>query len=514
MRAAIYARYSSSLQQATSIADQITKARKFCEKAGYEVVAIFSDSEMTGRNMRRPGLIALKEALNQREIDIIIVEAVDRLGRRVADSLNFFDLASFSGVKLHSLDEGPQDFINILLRGYAAQQFSEMIAQHTRRGMQGAVTRGRLHTSAYGYCKLDTEKGLNRGVDAGEAEIVRRIFREAAEGRSAKTIAAGLNADGIPAPRGGTWDASTIRGNKARHEGILNNRLYIGEASVCKIGRRYHPDTGEKAVFATEADAEVKTFEELRIVPEDLWDAAQKEVAKRAQKAVAAGNPHNARRPKHLLSGLMICGCCGQTYVKVGRTRFGCREARKEACRNRITIAQDRIEARVFGGLRGILRSDSLIREFERAFQAEMRQLEGEDTAGGLKVAGRKLARVRKSRAGIMQAIEAGADFAAYSARDKELKAEEEALEAQIGGLKSRQAAKGRPAPDIPAIFAQAIDELEALLGSPDTVAQASEYLSMLIGSVMLTPDPEAEDGLDVAVATDLAALRSAAGMS
>ena len=113
-----------------------------------------------------------------------------------------------------------------------------------------------------------------------------------------------------------------------------------------------------------------------------------------------------------------------------------------------------------------------------------------------------------------MKAIESGADFAAYSARDQELKAEEDALATQVGELTSRQAAKGRPAPDIPAIFSQAIDELEALLGSPDTVAQASEYLSMLINSVKLTPDPEAEGGLAVEVDTDLAALRSAAGLS
>ena len=96
-----------------------------------------------------------------------------------------------------------------------------------------------------------------------------------------------------------------------------------------------------------------------------------------------------------------------------------------------------------------------------------------------------------------MQAIATGAEFASYSARDKELMAEEQALEAQIGGLNSRQAVMGRPAPDIPGIF-----------------SQASEYLTMLIGSVKLTPDPDAEDGHDVDVATGLAALRSVAGLS
>ena len=64
----------------------------------------------------------------------------------------------------------------------------------------------------------------------------------------------------------------------------------------------------------------------------------------------------------------------------------------------------------------------------------------------------RAQAQVRKARAGIMQAIETRAEFASYSARDKELMPEEQALEAQIGRLNSRQAADGRPAPDIPAI--------------------------------------------------------------
>ena len=510
-RAVLYARYSSSLQEATSIVDQIAKCQRYCEQQGYEPVEIFSDSEMTGRNMRRPGLIALKEALGQRNIDIIIVEAVDRLGRRVADSLNLFDLANFSGVELYSLDEGPQDFTNMMLRGYAAQQFSEMIGHHTRRGMQGAITRGRLHTSAYGYAKLETEEGLNRKIHPEEATVVRRIFHETAEGRSADAIAKGLNKDRIPAPRGGTWDGSTIRGNKARQEGILNNRLYIGEASVCKFGRKYHPDTGKKAVFSTASDAEVKVFEELRIIEQSLWDKVQEEMARRGQQAQTTGNPHRARRQKHLLSGLMKCGCCGQTYVKVGNRRFGCREARKGACDNRVTIAQTRIETRVFRGLRELLCSEDLIRAFENAFKAEMRQLEGEDTAGGMKDIQRKIAHVRKAQGAIMNAIEAGADFADYSTRHKELKEQEEALEAQLTALESRQEAKSRPAPDIAAIFAQAIDQLEALLGSPDTVAQAGAYPSTLLGCVTLTPDPGAKDGLAVEVETDLKALRNGA---
>ncbi|MFT6650119.1 recombinase family protein [Pseudophaeobacter arcticus] len=512
-RAAIYARYSSSLQKATSIEDQIAMGKRYCAAQGLTLVETFVDRELTGRNARRPGLIEMKAALQAGKIDIVIVEALDRLTRRVADALNFYDLAQFSGVALYSLTEGSQDFYKVLLGGFGAQQFSEMISVHTRRGMQGAVTRGRLHTSAYGYRKRDVTEGLNREIEQDEAAIVRRIFRETAEGRSARDIAIGLNRDGVAAPRGGTWDGSTIRGNKARHEGILNNRLYIGEASVCKTGRRYHPDTGERAFFPTEADTVTEIYEELRIVPQNIWDAAQSEIAKRSAVSQNAGNSHKARRSKHLLTGLVFCGRCGQPYVKVGRTRFGCREARKRACENRVTIAQVRIESRACTRLRQVLSAPDMIAGFEAAFRAEMRQLEGEDTESALKTAGRNLAKVQKARRGIMTAIENGADFADYSARDAELKAEAKSLEVELADLKARQSAKARPAPDIPTLFAQAIDDLEALLGRPDTVTQANEHLAALVGRVTLTPDKRAEDGLAIEIATHFAALRTAAGI-
>ena len=212
-RAAIYARYSSALQKATSIEDQIAMGKRYCAAEGLHLVATFEDGEKTGRHDRRSGLARLKQALHDREVDIVIVEALDRLTRRIVDALNFFDLTQFQGVELYSLTEGPQDFFKVLLGAFGAQQFSTMVAEHTRRGMQGAVSRGRLHTSAYGYRKVDSAKGLNREIYPEEAAIVQRIFRETAEDRSALAIAISLNEDRIAAPKGGSWDASTIRGH-------------------------------------------------------------------------------------------------------------------------------------------------------------------------------------------------------------------------------------------------------------------------------------------------------------
>lgn len=508
-RAAIYARYSSSLQKATSIEDQIAMARRECERNGWTVVKVFEDREKTGRNTRRPGFQAMTAAVARGEVDVVVIEALDRLTRKLADALGCYDALQFKGVDLHSVKEGAQDFFKVMMAGFGAQQFSEMIGAHTRRGMQGAVSRKRLHTSAYGYRKREAVEGLNREIDPEEAEIVLRIFRETADGRAAAAIAKGLNVDRIPAPKGGTWEASSIRGRKDRQEGILNNRLYIGEASVCKFGRRYHPETGAKAVFATDKDAVKAIFEELRIIPQDLWDLVQAELAMRTQRATRTGNPQAARRSKHLLSGLMVCGCCGAPYTKSGRDRFRCRENQKRACENRVSVRQDRIEARVFDALRSTLRSADLIAEFEAAFQAELRALEGTDLGASLKSANAQLAKVRNKRRNIMNAIENGADFAEYSARDKDLKAEASELEDRIAQLEAQQDRKDATPPDIPAIFEAALQDLEALLGDPDLVARANEELKTLIRSITLIPDPKSEDGMAAEILLDLGSLRS-----
>ena len=68
-----------------------------------------------------------------------------------------------------------------------------------------------------------------RSVKQEEAAVVRRIFAEYATGKSPRRIAADLNAEHIPSPRGGQWNASTINGHRGRRNGILQNELYTGK---------------------------------------------------------------------------------------------------------------------------------------------------------------------------------------------------------------------------------------------------------------------------------------------
>ncbi|WP_375787125.1 recombinase family protein [Bradyrhizobium sp. Pha-3] len=50
-RAAIYARYSSDLQNPRSIEDQAALCRRWCEREGHEVTEVFSDAALSGASI-------------------------------------------------------------------------------------------------------------------------------------------------------------------------------------------------------------------------------------------------------------------------------------------------------------------------------------------------------------------------------------------------------------------------------------------------------------------------------
>jgi len=116
---------------------------------------------------------------------------------------------------------------------------------------------------------------LEAGPDPEVDGVIRwrRIFEEHAVGRSSRTIAVGLNTDGIPGPSGNAWGHSTINGNRDRGTGILNNELYIGRLVWNRLRYVKDPMTGKRVSrLNPEEDWIIQDVPEMRIVDQDLWD--------------------------------------------------------------------------------------------------------------------------------------------------------------------------------------------------------------------------------------------------
>lgn len=375
IRAAIYARFSSDLQNDKSVADQIALCREICARAGMAVISTFEDRAISGSSaINRPGFQALMRAAEAKAFDAIVAEDVDRISRDQGDWHTARKRLDFLGIAIHTAS-GKVGKIEGSMRALMGELFIENLAAHTRRGLEAVIRDGR-HAGgrAYGYATVPGKPG-ELSIVPEEAAIVRRIFQAFVDGMTPRQIAGQLNAEKVAPPRGRTWNASTINGNLARGSGMLLNDLYAGRIVWNKLHMVKDPATGKRVSRPNPKDQyRIVAAEHLRIIDDALWQAAQ--ARKRAQ-----GRPQTSRRRQpRILSGLLRCGTCGGGMASVGHrhgtARLQCSAARESGtCTNLRRVKRDDIERLTFDGLRRELAQPAAIAEYVTTYNAERRRL-------------------------------------------------------------------------------------------------------------------------------------------
>ncbi|MEL6280949.1 MAG: recombinase family protein, partial [Pseudomonadota bacterium] len=309
MRVAVYARYSSDQQSAHSIEDQFRLCREEIARRGGQVVETYADYAISGGSLRnRPGIQELLADARNSGFDLVVAEALDRLSRDQEDIAAIFKRLRHFEIGLSTLAEGEISELHVGLKGTMNALFLKDLAQKTWRGQRGRVEHGCAGGGAsYGYRVVrrlladGTPVRGEREVDADEAAIVQRIFEEYASGLTARRIAAGLNAETIPGPRGGLWNASTINGSRQRRNGILNNELYVGRLVWNRQRFLKDPETGRRVSRPNpEGEWVIVNTPELRVIDDELWERVQ---SLKARYASQAGNKRQTK--KRLLSGLV-----------------------------------------------------------------------------------------------------------------------------------------------------------------------------------------------------------------
>jgi DNA invertase Pin-like site-specific DNA recombinase len=214
IRVSICARYSSDLQSAASIEDQILVRTQRISREGWSFVGAFSDRGISGASHLRPGYQALLEGARKGDFDIVVAEVLDRISRDQEHIAAFFKLMRFAGVRIVTLAEGDVSELHVGLKGTMNALFLKDIAAKTRRGLRGRVEQGRSGGGlSYGYAITRDDDGERGGREIIEAHavVVRRIFTAFAAGKSPRKIAAELNRDVIAGPGGRRWSDKIIR---------------------------------------------------------------------------------------------------------------------------------------------------------------------------------------------------------------------------------------------------------------------------------------------------------------
>ncbi len=513
MRAVIYARYSSDNQRVESIEDQFEVCRRYIARMGWTLTQTYDDAAISGTSRFRPGFQRLLADAEARRFDVVVCEAVDRLSRKLADTADFHDRLGFAGVKLHATNIGEITPIHVGVMGMMAQAYIADLKEKTKRGQLGRARAGKVPGGlAYGYEVApspygDGSAGERRIVPA-EADIVRRIFRDYAAGRSSRMIAHELNAAGILGPGGRPWGDTTIRGQTERGTGILNNTLYIGRLSWNRCSYVKDPRTGRRLARSNpESEWEIIDVPELRIVDQEVWDQARVRhtAVQFTMGRDEGGNALNrAHRSQFLLSGLLKCGCCGGAMTIIARDRYGCSTYRgKGTCTNAATILRPRIEARVLGALKERMITPDLVAEFIRTFEAELTNYQREQVNTEQRLRDR-LGEVQRKNRRIVDAIGNGAYATSLNQKLHDLEAEETRLNAELTAS-ATSVAPARLHPNAADLYRAKVADLETSLNAPEIRLEAAEALRGLIERIVLTPDPAAPDGMAAELYGDLA---------
>lgn len=138
IRAAIYARFSTDLQDERSIEDQVSLCKNYAEREQLHVVAVFDDHARSGGSiLGRDGLLALMDKARERAFEVIVVEALDRLSRDMEDLAGIHKRLSFLGIEIRAVHEGVVNTVLVGLRG--------LVALPRRQCAQGAKGTGGTH---------------------------------------------------------------------------------------------------------------------------------------------------------------------------------------------------------------------------------------------------------------------------------------------------------------------------------------------------------------------------------
>jgi site-specific DNA recombinase len=403
LRAALYARFSSDIQNELSVERQFADLEKAAVRLGLKLDKrhYYSDRAKSASSLLdRPGLTReLLGASQKNQFDVVLVEATDRLSRNKADLFFLADHFKYNGTKIFT-PAGEVSELQLTFDGHQNADFLAKLALRIKSGHDQIARKGLIPgRAAYGYdCVDHYMPGETAGVkviNREQAKIVVRIFREYASGKSPRQIAADLTRDKIPSPSGkGAWNFQRIVGGEGRTRGLIHNQLYLGIYLKNRFFNIKKP--GERGVITRKADpSELIRVEvpHLRIVDQALWDAAHAVRKQRGHKKFGSGQIERAtviRRP-HLLQNLLRCADCGGAMIRTstdrnGLTRVACKLGFKGQCKHGKTYNLDKLTTLAVNSMRSHLTDQEVLKEHAKAKMLERTRLEKQNRSERLEV--------------------------------------------------------------------------------------------------------------------------------
>lgn len=211
--ALLYARVSTQLQvnDGVSLDVQERQLQQAAELAGFTNIELVREEGRSGKSISgRPALTETLKRLDAGEAQALFVTRIDRLARSTQDFLSIVDRANKNGWRLVMLD------LNLDTSSYQGRFVVTIMSALAE------MERGIIAERQRDVHKDRRARGIVWGVDMGPKnktpeDVKQRVLSERASGASFKTIADGLNRDGIPTQNQRKWYPTTVKNLLEQH---------------------------------------------------------------------------------------------------------------------------------------------------------------------------------------------------------------------------------------------------------------------------------------------------------
>lgn len=339
-KTAFYIRLSKeddNKKESESVTNQRSLLQDFASQQRLDVFDIYIDDGFSGTSFDRPDFVRMISDIEARKVNLVVTKDMSRLGRDYIQTGYYLEkFFPIHGVRYISLldgvDTGIDSSINditpfkAIMNDMYAKDISKKITSVKRdKQRKGLFIGGK---APYGYIISETHKNIIE-VDKPAAEVVRRIFGLAIDGKSCREIAVTLNNEEIPTPAqyaGITPSRTGVYSGKWSAERVtfmLKNEVYIGNMVQGRMRKiNYKLKTSKKL-----------PPEEWTIVEGTHDPLVSREVFEKVQRMIASRTGTRTRTHDFLLKGLIFCHECGYPLGVIERTLAGNKKALYFVCR-------------------------------------------------------------------------------------------------------------------------------------------------------------------------------------
>ena len=485
-RAVLYARFSSDNQREESIEAQLRAMHEYCSRNSIVIIHEYCDRAKSATTDDRPEFLKMIAASREGDFDFAIVHKLDRFSRNRYDSAYYKRELKKNGVQLLSvleqMDDSPESIILESVLEGMSEYYSKNLAREVMKGMRESAMDCRYIGGwiPYGF-RVDPQTHRYI-INDYEAEAVRMIFRDVADGCGYNVVLNKLNSMGYRTRLGNTFSKETLY-EMLRNEKYNGVYVFSRAASKDELGRRNnHLD---------------KPIEDQIRIPGGMPKIVDDETFARVQAILASRKRHGRRdgKRKYLLTGMVFCGLCGHRYcgdsMQTGgvnnKTVIGtyfCNNRKNHgahACSNS-NIHQEPLEELVLRKIEEIVFDESRIPGIVQAYRELCQQEDGEDKEK-IRTLRQNLKTVEQKIANIVNII-ANTGSAALVTQLTQLEREKELLDVQIQEEERDTKENDLDEEAIRAAFRQAQKMFHS-----GTLPQMEQIINLYLDKVLVYPD-------------------------